>query len=235
MLVGGAPTEDIEATIMRGLEALGLRGTDVAVTFSTISLSWSPGEGASPLTLMHLVRVRSGAFSAQAEVATLVRRLAAGEVDLDGAEQALSRIEQGDQPYARPLFLVAPALSAAAATVLFGGSLRDAGVTVAIVLAIEPLRERIESTTLAPFFRLAFTVLLIIAYVIEGGILGLFHNESFRAAMPKPGNGSLEAWFFVAVIMFFALIPFFAYRELARALGSAKLRAMLFGTREDPS
>jgi len=49
---------------------------------------------------MHLVRVRSGAFSAQAEVAALVRRLSAGEVDLDGTEAELERIEQGEQPYA---------------------------------------------------------------------------------------------------------------------------------------
>jgi uncharacterized membrane protein YjjP (DUF1212 family) len=174
MLVGGAPTEDVEATILRVVEALGLAGTDVAVTFATISLSWSPGHGARPLTLVHLVRTRSGAFSAQAEVATLVRRLGAGELDLEGAEAELLRIEQGEQPYPRALLLGAPALSAAAATMVFGGSLYDAAVTLAIVLAIEPIRAWLERTTLAPFFRLALAVLLTtllavgVAFLLEG-------------------------------------------------------------------
>jgi hypothetical protein len=76
---------------------------------------------------------------------------------------------------------------------------------------------------------LAFTLLLCAAYVIEGGIVGLFHRETFWEAMPKPGNGSIEAWVFVAALIFFALIPLFAYRELARALGPATLRALLLG------
>ncbi|MFN8520698.1 MAG: threonine/serine exporter family protein [Chloroflexota bacterium] len=175
MLVGGAPTEDVEATIMRALDALGLPGCDVGVTFATISISWSPGPGATPFTLMHLVRARSGSFSAQAEVATLVRRLGADEIDLAAAETELTRIERGEQPYARPLLLVAPGLSAAAATILFGGSLYDAGVTLAAVLAIEPLRERLERTTIPPFFRLAIAVLLttLLAVAIAGVLEGI--------------------------------------------------------------
>jgi uncharacterized membrane protein YjjP (DUF1212 family) len=175
MLVGGAPTEDIEDTIRRAMDALGLPGTDVAVSFSTISLSWSPGHGARPLTLMHLVRVRSGTFAAQAEVATLVRRLTAGQLDVDGAEAELDRIEQGEQPYPRSLTLVAPAISAAAATILFGGSPYDAAVTLGIVLAIEPVRSALERTSLATFFRLASAVLLttLLAAVVAGVIEGI--------------------------------------------------------------
>jgi cbb3-type cytochrome oxidase subunit 3 len=43
------------------------------------------------------------------------------------------------------------------------------------------------------------------------------------------GDGTIKGWFLVAVIMTFALIPFFAYRELNRALGESELRALLFG------
>lgn len=185
MLVGGAPTEDVETTIMGGLDALGLKGTDVAVSFSTISLSWAPGHGVRPLTLMHLVRARSGVFSAQAEVATLVRRMNAGEIDLEGVEAELRRIEQGEQPYARPLLLGAPAVSAAAATVLFGGSLYDALVTFAVVLAIEPIRERVERTTLAPFFRLAGAVLLttLLAVAVAGVLEGIDESLVLTGAL----------------------------------------------------
>lgn len=75
----------------------------------------------------------------------------------------------------------------------------------------------------------AFTALLMLAYIIEESVMGLFHHESLRDAFPKVGNGSIEGWFFIAVIMTVALIPFFAYRELDRALGGSSLRDLLFG------
>jgi hypothetical protein len=75
----------------------------------------------------------------------------------------------------------------------------------------------------------AFSLLLIVAYIIEESVVGLFHSESLKDAMPKMGDGTIKGWFLVAVIMTFALIPFFAYRELNRALGESELRALLFG------
>jgi hypothetical protein len=75
----------------------------------------------------------------------------------------------------------------------------------------------------------AFTALLMVAYIIEESVMGLFHHESLRDAFPKVGNGSIEGWFFVTVIMTVALIPFFAYRELDRTLGESRLRELLFG------
>jgi hypothetical protein len=75
----------------------------------------------------------------------------------------------------------------------------------------------------------AFTALLMVAYIIEESIMGLFRYESLRDAFPKVGDGSIEGWLFVAVIMTVALIPFFAYRELDRALGGSRLRDLLFG------
>ena len=70
----------------------------------------------------------------------------------------------------------------------------------------------------------AFTLLLMVAYIIEESVMGLFHEESLRDAFPKVGNGSI-----IAVIMTVALIPFFTYWELSRALGESELHALLFG------
>jgi hypothetical protein len=75
----------------------------------------------------------------------------------------------------------------------------------------------------------AFTALLMVAYIVEDSVMGLFHHESLRDAFPKVGNGSIEGWFFVTLIMTVALIPFFAYRELDRALGGSRLRDLIFG------
>lgn len=75
----------------------------------------------------------------------------------------------------------------------------------------------------------AFSILLVVAYIVEESVVGLFHGESLMDAIPKMGDGTIKGWFFVAVIMTFALMPFFAYRELSRAIGESELRGLLFG------
>jgi len=75
----------------------------------------------------------------------------------------------------------------------------------------------------------AFTALLMVAYIIEESAMGLFHRESLRDAFPQVGNGSIESWFLIAVIMTVALSSFITYRELDRALGGSALRDLLLG------
>ncbi|MBX3031359.1 MAG: threonine/serine exporter family protein [Chloroflexi bacterium] len=176
MLAGGAQTEDIEATILAATRALGLPGTDVVVTFATISLSWSPGGGAQPLTLVHLVRERNGDISAQADVTTLVRRLATGDADLADAEAALDARERGVRHHPRALTAVAPALSAAGATLIFGGSLLDLAVTALIVLAVQPALALLDRSAMVPFFQLvAATLITTLGAVVVAGLVTEIH------------------------------------------------------------
>lgn len=169
MLVGGAQTEDIEDEVASAMDALGLHHTEVVVSFATISLSYSGGHGPGPVTLVHLVRDRTGEFAIQAEVAALIHRLRTGDLDLDGAEAELDRIEQGRPTYHRAVTYLTPAISAAAATVIFGGSPSDVGATLLIVLAVQPLISLLERTSMVPFFRLAFAVLLTTFAVVAVG------------------------------------------------------------------
>ena len=77
---------------------------------------------------------------------------------------------------------------------------------------------------------LLFTVLFIGFHIAEKVILGLFKGQTLSASLPAIGGGGLSGLLCVAVIWFFALIPFFAFTNLSRELGAGRLRMMLFGT-----
>jgi hypothetical protein len=77
---------------------------------------------------------------------------------------------------------------------------------------------------------LFLTVLFICFHIAEEVVIGLVHGQSLAASVPAIGGGGVAGLVCVAVIVFIALIPFFGFRDLSRALGSERLRALLFGT-----
>lgn len=76
-----------------------------------------------------------------------------------------------------------------------------------------------------------FAVLLIVVDSIEKVLLGLIHHKSVDASLPSYGEGGLAGVILVAVMMGYALAPFFAFEEIDRVIGSGRLGAMLFGVR----
>jgi hypothetical protein len=79
----------------------------------------------------------------------------------------------------------------------------------------------------------AFTVLLIVTYIVEEIVMAMFHGKSFAEAMPDIGGGTLWGLIAVSTIMSFALIPFFAFKEFGRALGEDKPHVLIFGLRSE--
>jgi hypothetical protein len=77
---------------------------------------------------------------------------------------------------------------------------------------------------------LLLTVLFICFHIVEKVVTGLLMGESVAASVPAIGGGGLGGLVCVAVILFVALIPFFAFKHVGRALGEGQLNAMLFGT-----
>lgn len=75
---------------------------------------------------------------------------------------------------------------------------------------------------------LLFTVVLVAAYVLEEVVLGAWRGRSPRDVLPELAGGPRGLASF-AWVMFVALVPYFAYRALGRALGADRLRALLFG------
>ncbi len=83
------------------------------------------------------------------------------------------------------------------------------------------------------FEALLLTILFIVVHVLEKVIEGLFHGKTVADSLPSIGGGGLVGLLSAAVIMFVALVPFFAFRNLSRALGEDRLRALLFSGPSD--
>ena len=77
---------------------------------------------------------------------------------------------------------------------------------------------------------LLLTALFICFHVVEHIVIGRFKGEALAASVPHIGGGGLAGLACVAGILFIALIPFFAFKYIGRALGEGRLRAMLFRT-----
>jgi VIT1/CCC1 family predicted Fe2+/Mn2+ transporter len=76
-----------------------------------------------------------------------------------------------------------------------------------------------------------FGLLLVAFHVVEETLIGVFHGKTVREAIPTIGDGSLQAILMTAIIATVGLIPFFAFVELERVLGTDELRTLLFGRR----
>jgi hypothetical protein len=73
-----------------------------------------------------------------------------------------------------------------------------------------------------------FSIVFLVFDVAEGVVIGLLRGKSVFESIPTIGGGSLQGVLSVALIMTFALIPYFAFRELSRAIGADELRALFF-------
>ena len=74
-----------------------------------------------------------------------------------------------------------------------------------------------------------FAVILICFHIIEETFIGLLHGKTFSQSIPNIGGGKLQGILMIGIIMFVVLMPFFAFRELDRAIGTQELRSLLFG------
>ncbi len=74
-----------------------------------------------------------------------------------------------------------------------------------------------------------FAVILICFHIIEDSLIGIFHGKTFSQSISEIGGGKLQGIFIIGIIMFVVLMPFFAFRELDRAIGPEQLHSLLFG------
>ena len=74
-----------------------------------------------------------------------------------------------------------------------------------------------------------FAAILLCFHMIEETLLGVLHGKPLSQSIPDIGGGTLQGILMVGIIMFVVLTPFFAFRELGRAIGTEQLRSLLFG------
>jgi hypothetical protein len=75
---------------------------------------------------------------------------------------------------------------------------------------------------------LLFALVLVSFHIVENVITGWWHGKAVLESIFGIGGGGIKGILSVGVIMFVVLIPFFAFREINRVLGSAALRTLLF-------
>lgn len=66
---------------------------------------------------------------------------------------------------------------------------------------------------------------------LEVLVVGLWKGKALAESLPKVGGGSAAEIFLLAIILTVALIPFFAFRELSRAVGGGVLGGLLWKSR----
>lgn len=74
----------------------------------------------------------------------------------------------------------------------------------------------------------AFSLLFIVFHIVEEKFVSLVKGAAYADAIPNIGGGGISGILCVAVILFFALLPFFGFKYVRRALGPDKMRSMLF-------
>ena len=114
----------------------------------------------------------------------------------------------------------------------YGVALFNAFVLAKVMLVVEKmnLAAKLRGRPLVyPILHKSFVlaVVFLLFNMAETVIGGLWKGKTFADSFPKFGGGSLGELIVVAIIMAVALIPFFAFRELSRALGKGVLGTLL--------
>ena len=73
-----------------------------------------------------------------------------------------------------------------------------------------------------------FCVILMCFDIVEETLVGMWHGKTIAASFPEIGGEGWKGMVVVGAILFVGLIPFFAYRELARVLGKEELHSLIF-------
>jgi hypothetical protein len=76
-----------------------------------------------------------------------------------------------------------------------------------------------------------FAVLLVCFHIIEESFIGVLRGKTLSQSVPSIGGGTLEGIVGVGIIMFVVLMPFFAFRELDRVIGTENYALSYLETR----
>lgn len=116
----------------------------------------------------------------------------------------------------------------------YGLAAINALVLSKIMLIAEGLRfaERFENKPLIVpivYKSVLFSLLLVAAYILEEIVIGQFHGKGVADSFPVLGGGGVVGTLGVTALLSIALVPFFAFREIARTVGEAEFRTLMLG------
>ena len=152
LLATGASASDVVATVLRLIDAYGLRSVHVEVTFTSISVSYHRGPDADPMTVMRGIKVRSTDLTRLERLQTLVRDIAEEPVEIDVARARFDRLIKAPHPYRRWVVTASLAGLAAAAAALFGGSWQIMLLSFVTTAAADRVQHWLARRGIAAFF-----------------------------------------------------------------------------------
>ena len=118
----------------------------------------------------------------------------------------------------------------------FGVALLNAFILAKVMLVAEKMNvaAKLRNKPLAyPILTksIFLAAIFIVFNIIETMLKGLWQGKAVGESLPRIGGGSPAELIVLAVILAVALVPFFAFRELSRALGKGVLDGLLLKTR----
>ena len=81
---------------------------------------------------------------------------------------------------------------------------------------------------------LVFSLVLISFHLMESVAVGVWHGHTVAESIPPLFGWDPKGLLGVGFTCFVLLLPFFAFREIARAIGHDRMRALLFERRAAP-
>ena len=72
------------------------------------------------------------------------------------------------------------------------------------------------------------TVLFLCFHVLERLVVGGFYDAGIEASLPSIGGGGFLGLMIVSLIIFISLLPFFAFKNVVRAIGTDRMKEILF-------
>lgn len=121
----------------------------------------------------------------------------------------------------------------------YGASLVSALILSKVILIgeIAGLGKRSENMSLivSTIYKAAlFTVFYQLFHILEGTVRGLVHHRTLRGALSAATVVEKGEFASLALVVFFAFIPFFALRETRRVLGVGEFHDLFFDRRRSP-
>jgi hypothetical protein len=81
------------------------------------------------------------------------------------------------------------------------------------------------------YYAVVFSAFALVLEILEHIVLGWFHGKDPAAALEEMRDKGWPHLLAMAMVVFFAFLPFFAFRETGRAIGEGKLHDLFFKRR----
>lgn len=153
LLSNGAGAADVTATMDSITHHLGLRGTDVDVTFTALVLTYQPSPDNQPYIQRRNVRQRDIDYEDLTRVDHLVTALLLDEIDRDEARSRLAQIVSSGHMTPRWAITVGWGLLAAGILLLLGGDLVATGIAFVAGMGIDLMQRGMARRRLPSFYQ----------------------------------------------------------------------------------